>query len=122
MAQGFGNIKGPHYGLGRINVAVPGTPAPLNQNFTTNDPFASSAVPASANTLIFSAPATNTGTVFVVFKGGTKTNLNSIVLSIAPGQTVELSIAAPANIFSLAEYLIDANNAGDGCYVSAVVI
>lgn len=122
MAQGFGNPKGPHYGLGRINVAVPGTPASLNQNVSTKEPFSQTGTPLTANTLIFSASPTNVGIIFVVFNGGNKGVPNSIVMSLAPGQTQSLSIAFPSNPFSLTEYQIDANSAGDGCYVTAVVI
>jgi len=125
MAQGFGNPKGPHYGLGRINVAASGTPAPLNQNFSTNEPFAKSGtVPLTANTIIFAASPTNTGVTFVVWKttGAGIGNLNSIIKPLNPGETWTLTTAFPGNLFSLTAYGIDANNAGDGVYVSAVVI
>lgn len=122
MAQGPGNPKGPHYGLGRINVAVPGTSVPLSQNFSINEPFALSPVPLAFNTLIFKAPITNVGTVFVCFRGGNKALLNTVVGDIAPGASFVLSIAFPQNIFSLGEYVVDANSAGDGVFVSGVSI
>lgn len=125
MAQGFGNPKGPHYGLGRINVPVPGTPQQLNQNFSTNEPFSGQGgvfYSLVFNTLTFKAPVANVGTVFICFKGGSKANLNSVVADLAPGASFVLSTAFPQNAFAATEYVVDANSANDGVFVTGVAI
>jgi hypothetical protein len=129
----FGNQQGPTYCLGRINVAVPGTPAPLNQNVTTNTAFATVANPVAlrCSEITFKAPGggtgaagtnvANTGAVYVCFKGGNRTIANSIIVDLQPGQGFVMSNGTSSNTYDASSYVIDSDNANDGCRVTLTV-
>lgn len=128
----FGNPTGPTYCFGRINVAVPGTPAPLNQNVSNNTAFGTAANPVTmrCNEITFKAPGgttgaggnvANTGNIYVCFKGGNKTIGNSIICDLAPGQGYVMSSSAANSPFDPTLFVIDADNANDGCRVSAII-
>lgn len=135
MVAPYGSVTGPTYCFGRINVAVPGTPAPLNQNVSTNTSFGTAANPATmrCNEITFKAPggsaatgATgtnvgNVGNVYICFRGGNRTIANSILVDLAPGQGYVLSSAAANSPYDPSNYVVDADNAGDGVRVSGII-
>lgn len=111
--------------LGRINVPSPGTPAPLSQN--TPLPEGPSAV--RFNEMTFKAPGgtsgsgqniANTGNIYICYKGGNKNTQNSIITDLAPGQGYVLSSAAYNSPLDPNMFVIDADDAGDGCRVSGI--
>src|SRR5512142_94898 len=125
----FGNVTGPTYCFGRINVAVPGTPAALNQNVSTNSAAGTAANPATmrCNEITFKAPggtggiggnAANAGNVYICYKGGNRTIQNSILVDLAPGQGFVLSNAGLNSPFDPSMFVVDADNANDGVRVS----
>jgi hypothetical protein len=137
------DIQGPDWPLGNIVVVTPGTQvsimslvdpslvnAPENPTGTTTDEYT-----RSAQQIVFQGfkvganpprLANNTGNIYVVRKpltgaGGT-TDVGTIVAVIAPGQTFVLSSSSLVrNVFNLYRYLIDADNAGDACQVTAIM-
>jgi hypothetical protein len=133
VAQAFGNPTGPTYCFGRINVAVPGTPAPLNQNVSNNTAFGTAANPATmrCNEITFKAPggtggaggnAANVGNVYVCFKGGNRTIQNSVIVDLQPGQGFVLSNAGLTSPFDPTQFVIDSDSPNDGCRVSAIIV
>lgn len=130
----FGNPTGPLWLLGLVAPAAAGTPAPLNQNFPTDTSFGTptggipgytkAGTPSRlvANQIIFDAPSTNTDSVFVVYKGGDKTQPNSIIKEILPGGSFILAVPNLSNPFQANMLLIDANVNGEGARVTCVVV
>jgi hypothetical protein len=136
--------QGPIWPLGQIAVVTPGTQvsimslvdstsvnAPETATSTTSDEYTS-----RAQQIIFQAYKAGAGTilagnttnklVYVVRKptagnGGTG-DTGVVVVALSPGQTFVLGSAAlNRNMFNLYEYFIDADTAGDGMQVTAVI-
>jgi len=129
----FGNSTGPVYCFGRINIVTPGTPVALNQNVSTNTAFGTSANPVTmrCNEITFKAPGgtggsggnvANVGNVYVCYKGGNRTIQNSVICDLQPGQGYVLSSAGLNSPFDPSNFVVDADNGGDGCRVSAIVV
>ena len=124
MASPFGSPSGPLYPLGPIAVATPGTPVPLSQNVPITTAFGTSTSPAPmvATKLIFSAPSSNTGLIYLCFKGGSKALGNSVILALIPGQVFILESPQLSNPFMLNQLVIDADVATNFVYVTAVIV
>lgn len=134
MAE-FGNRASGPFPLGLISVGAPGTPVGLDANvaITTFWGTPTGGVPGlttkgvpsqlQANQIKVSAPSTNVGDVFLVFKaaGFNAGAGESVILVIPKGQERTLGAPAGSNPFQLDKYGIDAVNGGDGAYVTAVV-
>ncbi len=122
-----GNLLGATFPLGFVKVTTPGTAVPLSTNVSVNTgsaPGSSIAVPATANEIIVSAPSANTGDVFLTFGAGnsktTPANGTGVVLCVPKGTTQRLSCPVGSSPYQLALYSIDALNANDGAYVTAI--
>ena len=65
----------------------------------------------------------NQGNVYIIRKGGTRTDYGTIVAVIAPGATVTISANSfrENNVFSLYRYYVDATNNNDGVLVTGKV-
>jgi hypothetical protein len=138
--------NGPDWPLGFIAVPTPGTPVPIMSNVdaananapqTLTPPVPNSATrpsneyTATCQQIMFQgykagaappAGAMNTGLVYIVRKGGSKTDLGTIVKILAPGETFFLASAAlNLNVLSPYRYEIDADNAADGALVTLIV-
>lgn len=136
MAQGLGNPTGPIYCFGKIVVAAAGTPAPLNQNVSENTSFGTpsggisglttAGVPAIIvfNQLIINAPKTNTGSIYVCYKGSNKNSANGIgiIFQIQPGGFFNLASPQLSNPFQADQIVIDADVNGEGAWVNAVIV
>lgn len=133
------DFQGPDWPLGFVEVTAPGTPVGIMTNVDSggvNDPsVATSATSAEytqrANQIIFWAfkpklgggAQVNTGNVYVVRKpasgAGGKGDTGVIVAILTPGMVWTLGTAAVnRNVFSPYRYLIDADVAGEGAFVT----
>lgn len=137
--------SGPDWPLGFISVATPGTPVgmmSLVDPTGVNDP--ASPTPGTSGADEYTAraqqimiqgmkpgashgTANNTGNIYIVRKGqgagaGNRDDTGAIVATIAPGQTLFLA-SAPLNrnVWSPYRYSIDADNAGDGAFVTLII-
>jgi hypothetical protein len=133
---------GPDWPLGFIGVVTPGTPvgfmsvvdptsdnAPGTPTNTTNYQYTVRAEeimvqafkPAAAGTQV------NTGNIYIVRRGsgggsGNRSDTGSIVATLVPGQTLFFTAAAVnVNVWSPYRYSIDADNSGDGAFVTLIV-
>ena len=124
MAQAYGSTTGIFYPLGLISVTTAGTPVLLSANVPITTAFgsANSQAPMCANQLIFSCPGSNTGLIYLVFKGGSKASGNSVILTLTPGQTYTLQSPQLSNPFLLTNYALDADVNANTCYVTAVIV
>jgi hypothetical protein len=136
MATPFGNPASGLYPLGKMIVAVPGTPIPLNTNvpITTSWGTPAAGIPGyttkgvlsqlCCNGIIVSAPSTNTGDVFLVFKaqGYNGTGGSSVVICVAKGTTQQIVAPAGSNPFQLDQLGVDAVTANDVAFVTAVIV
>jgi hypothetical protein len=137
--------NGPDWPLGFIDVATPGTPVgimSLVDPSSVNSPSSPTPGTADANEytqraqqIIFQAmkPGTthgtqnNTGNVYIVRVAqgsgtGNRDDYGSIVKTLVPGETFILASAAlNRNVFSPYRYRIDADNAGDGAFVTLLM-
>jgi hypothetical protein len=142
MASVALNRYGPTWPLGFIEVVTPGTPVRITslvdpnaygapETLTTPGVNPSSAIPEytfSAQQIIFQAakPDThgtqgNVGNVYICLATGTRDDPGLIVHTLTPGETFELASAAMrVNVFNLYSYYLDADNAGDGAFVTAL--
>src|SRR5690242_20694361 len=97
----FGNSSGGLWLLGKIIVAVAGTPVALSQNVSTKTATAANPTqpPMCAGQLIFKCPSANVGNTYICYKGGSKNAPNSIICDIAPGGFFNLAVSFPSNPF-----------------------
>lgn len=138
---------GPDWPLGLIVVAAAGTPVAItslidpsgvnNPNTPTPGTSGADEYTENAQQILFQAfkagagpPALipNIGNIYIVRKptggnsGTPSTDKGVIVATLTPGQTFTLSSSAMTkNVFNLYRYLIDADNNGDSCLVTAVM-
>lgn len=105
-------------GLGKTTVTTPGTPVQVSVPSVINPP--------SCHACIIEALFGNTGKVYVGTSGLTKSTLADVlvVLPIPTSNlipTFSISIVSGANALHLRDLWIDADVAGEGVIVSAVV-
>jgi hypothetical protein len=121
-----GSPTGPLYPLGKITVAAPGTPILLSQNVSISTAFGTAASPTAvvATQLLLSTPATNTGFVYLIFKGNTAAanNGTGIIVAIPPGVLYTLASPQLSNIFYLGNYAVDADTAANSLIATAVIV
>jgi hypothetical protein len=124
-----GNSLGATFTLGFIKVVTPGNAVPISTNVSVNTgsaPGSSVAVPVTSNEILVSAPSSNTGDVFLCFGAGnsktTPANGSGVVFCVPKGTTMRLACQGATSPYQLALYSIDALNANDGAYVSAINI
>jgi hypothetical protein len=136
------DFQGPDWPLGFISVVTPGTPVgfmsvvdPTSNNSpgtptnSTNAPFTVRAEEIMVQAFKPASPGTqlNTGNIYIVRRGagggsGNRADTGSIVATLVPGQTLFLTAAAVnVNVWSPYRYSVDADNAGDGAFVTLVV-
>jgi hypothetical protein len=121
----YGSVNGPFYPFGAITVATPGTPVPLSQNFTTQQqaylPTGNSEYALNFNQLYVYAPTSNTGNIYLVAQGGSKTITNSILFILPPGQFFFFGTAAPnRNVFGVLDIWVDADTASNTCQATGI--
>jgi len=111
---------GPFQPLGLITVATAGTPVPLTQNIGVYySDVGKSEYAISFQTIIFQAPSTNTGAIYIVVAGGSANNSDSIIYTLASGATWSFSADAQSkNRFGLQSFWIDAATSGNAVQVS----
>jgi hypothetical protein len=134
--------QGPIWPLGNIIVPTPGTPvritnlvdavavnAPEAATSSTSDEYT-----CRAQQIIFEAGkgggatklAANAGNVYVVKKAlsgaGGVGDVGTVIKTLKPGESFYLGSAAfSRNVFNLYAFYIDADTAGDGCQVTAII-
>lgn len=116
----FGNIFGPVYPLGLVAPSVPGTPAALSQNVPTNETGIGT-VEMNANQLICKAPSSNTGLVYLCFRGGSKAIPNSIIMDLTAGQAVTLGSSAGNSPYRPKDLVVDADVASEGMRITCII-
>ena len=141
------NIHGPVWPLGLITVASAGTPVrvtSLVDPSATNAPENATSSTSAEYTprvtkLIFTACAkntdgvkANTGTVYIMMKGvqglGNRDDYGTMVMALPQGAATAgpyptfILDATSINVFSPYAFYIDADNANDGCLVTAVIV
>lgn len=123
-AQPFGQKLGPLYPLGALIVAVPGTPILLNQNVPITTDFGTPTSPSYIvfNQLILTAPSSNTGSTYLVFKGGSKNIPSSIVVAIPAGGLFVLASPQLSNIFQASNFAVDADTASNQLVATCVIV
>jgi len=142
MAQVFKDKQGPIWPLGQIAVVTPGIPVSIMSLVdSTNVNAPETPTPGTAGADEYTSRAqqiifqsykasgsmlganTTNKLVYIVRKpiSGTS-DTGGIVVALSPGQTFTLGSAAlNRNVFNLYEYFIDADTAGDGMQVTAVI-
>jgi hypothetical protein len=136
------DVQGPDWPLGFIQVVTPGTPAgfmsvvdPTSNNApgtltnTTNYQYTVRAQEIMIQAFKPAASGTqfNTGNIYIVRRGaqggsGNRDDTGSIVATLVPGQTLFLTAAAVnLNVWSPYRYSVDADNAGDGAFVTLII-
>jgi hypothetical protein len=135
--------QGPDWPLGFIKVVTPGTPVELMSlvdSAGVNDPEAPTSATSDeytvrAQQIIFQGfkpgaahgTQNNTGNVYIIREGdGTgsanRDDMGNIVFTLTPGQTFTLASAPlDRNVFSPYRYTVDADNAGDGVFVTLLI-
>lgn len=81
---------------------------------------------AAAKDIIFSAPSTNTGDIYIVTKASdgtfSKSNAGTVVLLISPGGSRNLSQASySGNLYKLDELGVDADDIYDAYFACAIM-
>lgn len=122
------NPTGGVWPLGFIKVLAPGTVKNLNLNVgTQKGKFGA----ARVRQIIFSTPGgasgtPNNGNIYIIYKtgegGNDRTDLNNTILVIPPGQQNSLphGHSLDAAKLGIESFVIDADVANDGVFVSAV--
>lgn len=136
MATPWGSTSGPVYPLGLITVTTAGTVVALTVNVPLDTAWgtATGGIPGlttsgkrstlCANRIVCMAPSSNTGDVYLVFKGqaaGTAGG-SSVILSIPKGQVRVLESPQLSNPFQLDQFGVDADTNGDKLYVTTIII
>jgi hypothetical protein len=132
------DIHGPCWPIGFIEVVLPGTPVKLTSLIDPADTDAPGTPTAAGsleyttrfNQILFqgmrpskiSGMVPNLRNVYIVRAGGNRDDYGTIVLVVAPGQTVVLS-AAPTtkDVFSLYRYWVDGDQDNDGVLVLGLI-
>lgn len=117
---------GPFWPLGRLTVATPGVPVPMTQNLNaiglTYTQGGTAQYAASFNQLWLRAAVGNTGNTYLVVQGGSKSDTNSIVIFLAPGEFIYIGDSANnRNTFGFNDFLVDADTAGNYLQATGVV-
>jgi len=136
------DVHGPDWPLGFIQVVTPGTPAsfmsvvdPTSNNAPgtpTNPTNYPTTVRAEEIMVQAFRPGTsgtqlNLGNIYIVRRGagggsGNRDDTGSIVATLVPGQTLFFTAAAVnVNVWNPYRYSIDADNAGDGAFITLIV-
>lgn len=98
---------------GLITVAAPGTSVAVSAS-------SKSCSKINFQPLKSLAPVVqNTGSIYVCAKGGSRATPSSIRYILAPGQ-VAVTMQQVSASEDLNNYAIDADNAGDGCFVTFI--
>ena len=136
------NVNGPVWPVGLATVAASGTPvnvmkavdSTLGNAPESSAPTITGEYPVRCQQIIFQALKSvapvvqNVGPAYVLIPpaaGGTgnKTDSGALVKVLAPGETFILGAAALShNVFNPYQYLIDADNAGDGVLVTLLIM
>lgn len=115
--------------LGRVVVAASGTPVPILQNFSGVDTQAeitaqslSGAFKVRAVTVQADPENTEGGFLYVGKRGMVIATGVGVLAKLAPGQAQSISDPSglPGNPFNLFDFVLDADDATDAGYVSAV--
>jgi hypothetical protein len=135
------DISGPDWPLGFINVATPGTPINFMANVDPNS-VNSPGTPTSSISYEYTVRAeeimvqafkpashgtqNNTGNIYIMRRGvaggGNRDDTGSIVATLTPGQTLFFTAAAVnVNVWNPYRYFIDADNSGDGAFVTLII-
>jgi len=122
------NTNGPSCPMGRITVAAAGTSVLFNDNW---DPkWDSSPVTAAkpaqyaiaCSDIIINPVPLNAGGLYVVTRGGSKDDPNTIVMYIPKGSSpVHLSQSLGSDRFAPEAYALDAEQNGDAADISGVI-
>lgn len=105
--------------LGRTLVGTPGTPVAVSVPATLQPP--------AAHACVFQALPTNSGKVYIGTQGMNKTTLVGVlvVLAIPSDNQIpafSLAVTHAANAIPLADLRVDADVAGEGVLISALVV
>lgn len=124
------NVTGPSTSMGRITVAAAGTSVLLNDNW---DPkYDSSRVTSAApqqyavacEDIIINPNPDNAGNLYIVTRGGSKDDPDTILYIIVKGQSptpVHFSQILGGNRFAPEAYALDADQNGDWANVSGTI-
>ncbi len=114
----FGNTRGPIFPLGKVVVTTAHTPVSILGNVTIPD-----VTPPPFDFVKVQAPSGNAGDVYLVFKGQAANagNGTSVVLCIPKGQERELQPNNSGTPFAIDQFYLDADNNGDGAYITCLV-
>lgn len=121
------NRFGGPWPLGFIAVTVPGTPVCINSLVDPSGIFTSTSTTTEYSDAVakieFTAPATNAGPIYIVTKGGSKSDTGSILATLTPGSPTYVVPSVPNNMNTLGieQYYVDADNPNDGAQVTAFV-
>ncbi len=113
------------FALGKITVAVSGTPVNVPAPVL---PGQGPALPAlsTVHALVIEALAANTGKIYIGIAGLNKSTLAGVLLTLPVPTanfipTFSVSLTAAANALSITDLWIDADNAGEGVTISGLV-
>jgi len=136
------DVHGPDWPLGFIGVSIPGTPvnfmsvvdptntnAPQTPTNTTNYPTTVRAeeIMVQAFKPAASGAQFNAGNIYIVRRGagggsGNRDDTGSIVATLVPGQTLFFTAAAVnVNVWNPYRYSVDADNPGDGAFITLII-
>lgn len=99
--------------VGLITVATPGTAVAISAS-------SKSCSKINFQPMKSLAPAVqNTGAIYICVKGGSRATASSIRYILASGQ-VAVTMQQVSASEDLSNYVVDADNAGDGCFVTYI--
>ncbi len=135
------DIHGPDWPIGFINVTTPGTPVGFMINVDPNA-YNAPETPTGAFSYEYTIRAeeimvqaykpaahgtqNTTGNIYIVRRGvaggGNRDDTGSIVATLVPGQTLFFTAAAVnRNVWNPYRYFVDADNSGDGAFITLIV-
>jgi len=118
MATGYGAIVP----LGKITVATDGTPIALSVNCgplagQLGAPGSNAGLPGTPLVqIILTAPATNTLGIYILPRGKTKTNTDSIIAFINPGNSISLPSGLVGSAILPENFVVDSDTSGNIVY------
>lgn len=125
MTTAVKNIYGPFWPLGLIAVPTPGTSVKINSLVDPTGVYSSSGsseYAAAAQKITFSCPITNAGQIYVVVRGGSKTDTGTILYILQPGSVLDIAAGSMnRSVIGIESLSVDADVAADAVQVTAVV-
>jgi hypothetical protein len=127
---------GGSWSLGNIVVPTPGTSVPITNLVDAGGTLGDQGAANEYNVLTAQAItflgmkagagppalANNAGLIYIVRRGGNKTDLGTVIDVVAPGAKVTITAAAQnRDVLGLQEFAVDADTANDAAQVTAFV-